>query len=267
MRLPKAELLERRGDLVLGQASIAGHVELLENPFDRADLVRWPAPRDRQRDTLLQDGPFRDLPEAIQNVLRYESRLVVSFRRTGFQKIRAKKVRGDRALVPVERQHVLAHADRVVTAQLHPMPWRPRLAIPIGDRLVPPHSINVPRQLKRKHLEEDAATTEDVGLRRDLAAPHLGCHGDGRATWPVPLEIPRPEKLGDTEVNHHDVRICAIEYGPLGGGSVSRRQRAMLWHEHDVRRLQIQVDDAVGVHMRDRHEDLPHHVRNVGFCK
>mmetsp|Transcript_77042 Transcript_77042/g.249299 ORF Transcript_77042/g.249299 Transcript_77042/m.249299 type:complete len:410 (+) Transcript_77042:1216-2445(+) len=117
-------------------------------------------------------------------------------------------------------------------------------------------------QGEAEQLEEHHATAEDVGLGVELAPPDLGGHGRWGADGPVEPEVSRAKDLRHPEVDDHRMgplsHVCqsAALRGPARG------QRAPAGHQHDVGRLQVEVEDAAGVHVRDGQQDLAHDLRD-----
>mmetsp|Transcript_70923 Transcript_70923/g.205599 ORF Transcript_70923/g.205599 Transcript_70923/m.205599 type:complete len:467 (-) Transcript_70923:161-1561(-) len=128
------------------------------------------------------------------------------------------------------------------------------------------------RQFQADHLEKRNAAAEDIRLRRDFASPHLGRHRRRRAHRAVVAEVPRAENLGHAEVDDHDMRVVLL----LDGGDLARRlthivtdgrARPPVRHEHNVRRLNVKVNDASRMDVRDGEEHLLQHIHREGFLQ
>mmetsp|Transcript_56405 Transcript_56405/g.123338 ORF Transcript_56405/g.123338 Transcript_56405/m.123338 type:complete len:356 (-) Transcript_56405:191-1258(-) len=152
-------------------------------------------------------------------------------------------------------QHLQHHRGRIGGRMLDPFEARSRLGIPeVSGFLFATTILKVPGHVKAKQFKQNAAAAEDIGLRGDLATPDFRRHGGRRPHGIATLEIPWLEDGRHAQVNDHDMRdlpedivganllVAALQELCLGG---QRR------HQHDVLRLDVQVNYAIGMDVSD----------------
>mmetsp|Transcript_1206 Transcript_1206/g.2487 ORF Transcript_1206/g.2487 Transcript_1206/m.2487 type:complete len:203 (-) Transcript_1206:530-1138(-) len=145
------------------------------------------------------------------------------------------------------------------------MPRHPRIrGVVFDDQLLVGSRWNIERPPAGHHLIQHDAATEEVGLRGDLQRPHLGRHGV-RSSSPMRIRVVAGlEDLRNAQVDHDRMRPDEV----LGPGLVpcagdDRDGCPLVRHQHNVRRLQVQMHNAPDVNIRDRGDDLEHDVGAV----
>mmetsp|Transcript_109493 Transcript_109493/g.327351 ORF Transcript_109493/g.327351 Transcript_109493/m.327351 type:complete len:551 (-) Transcript_109493:46-1698(-) len=103
-------------------------------------------------------------------------------------------------------------------------------------------------QAARKEEKKHAANRPDVATLAEVALPDLGCH-EGRGSRDDATTVRGVgEHLGEAEVHHDDVHVADAR--------LPRRR------EHDILRLQVLVDDGLGVAVGNSRQRVLHDLRD-----
>mmetsp|Transcript_70290 Transcript_70290/g.164631 ORF Transcript_70290/g.164631 Transcript_70290/m.164631 type:complete len:405 (+) Transcript_70290:519-1733(+) len=174
-------------------------------------------------------------------------------------------ISGIHAPGPLLLQHLGHQALRVDRCSLHPFPVRSRPGLPeIPCLLLVPTVLEVPGHLETEKFEKHTAAAENISLRRDFSTPDFRRHGRRRAHGAATLEIARLEDCGDTKVDDNDVRKLLEDVNRAHRlvrlGLDEAHLRLQSRHQHNILRLDVQVNDTVRMDVRHGREELLHNV-------
>mmetsp|Transcript_33139 Transcript_33139/g.62126 ORF Transcript_33139/g.62126 Transcript_33139/m.62126 type:complete len:219 (-) Transcript_33139:216-872(-) len=171
------------------------------------------------------------------------------------------------APLPLLVQHAFQEFPRVPCSAGNKLPGRSWLAPPELDHIIEVAlELDAEGHLSREQFEEDAATTKDISFRCNLAHPNLRGHGHWCTHGPIASVISGLEMHGYPKVNHnqvglgcegHALVVLGIAFSEEGGGFLT-------WHQHDVLRLHVKVNDPPDVDVANSLHELLHSFRNPG---
>mmetsp|Transcript_15319 Transcript_15319/g.27316 ORF Transcript_15319/g.27316 Transcript_15319/m.27316 type:complete len:365 (+) Transcript_15319:1254-2348(+) len=155
----------------------------------------------------------------------------------------------------LEIEHLLADADSGIGSMSQSRPKGGRFSVPVAESLILVCKIAIEWWTEGKHLKHHGTNAEYVGFGCELPLPDLGRHGRRCPTRSIVLKVAWPEDTSHTKINHH----CMWVTSPVdGGGSFI----SLAWHQHDVRSLEVKVNDAPSMHMRDSLQNPSHDVHH-----
>mmetsp|Transcript_138953 Transcript_138953/g.432295 ORF Transcript_138953/g.432295 Transcript_138953/m.432295 type:complete len:537 (-) Transcript_138953:277-1887(-) len=249
-------------DLGLPQAARPGEVELLEGCADRGHPVRRPLRRHSQRDAPVERGPLDHLGQPFEALQRLGTYVVslIAFP----EEVVLEALPGRRPARPLLQEHAVAQAVRLGGVEV------------LGDVLAV-LGLRRPEFLgflcghgrrekgadvtpPGEHEEKNAPEAEDVGGGRLDQPPHLRSHGAGGAGHRPGEDVAGQEDPREAEVDEHDMEGGALA-GRLRGVvflSAPGRQGVHLLHDDGVGWLDVEVEEAAGVHVRHGLEQLAH---------
>mmetsp|Transcript_119068 Transcript_119068/g.384463 ORF Transcript_119068/g.384463 Transcript_119068/m.384463 type:complete len:368 (-) Transcript_119068:552-1655(-) len=255
------------------QSAMARDAEFLEGPLDRGQLVRRPGACNGQGDALVKHAPLRHLGQTSHDLLRHAGcsgpgasaghlagPCLVHAIQAILQEGRPEALGSRRPADSVEEHHQPAQLIGTRRGRLQQLPIDRRGGLPKAGTLetVARHREGQP---EAQQLEQDHPAAEDISLRCEDTAPDLRRHRGRGPHGLVVRKVARVEELRHPKVDQHHVRALIVLLQRVRRIGGDRHQSSLVGHEHDVRRLYVEVDDTARMHVRGRHQDLLH-----GIC-